>query len=193
MVTTWPKEDGSPLPKPSPQPNTVISPAQPNKRPNFSPAETAVHRSPLLSPALTKMTPAKQTKTKSGAAGFLPRTPVRDDESLTSCPPFSVPNYMVPTVSAKAKARAYVGSPRDRPVEGAAATQAQPSKRMSLGQSIGPFRWGKATSNMLSGKKDSAPQRMSGTLKPMDAIGNISVDSTTSLPAGLGRKPFNFK
>lgn len=192
MVTTWPKEDGSPLPKPSPQPNTVISPAQPNKRPNFSPAETAVHRSPLLSPALTKTTPAKQVKTKSGAAGFSPRTPVRDDESLTSCPPFLVPNYMVPTFSAKAKVRAYVGSPRDRPAEGAAAMRAQPRKRMSLGQSIGPFRWGKGTSNIFLGM-DSASQRMSGTLKPMHAIGNISVDSTTSLPAGLGRRPFKFK
>nr|GEW38981.1 hypothetical protein [Tanacetum cinerariifolium] len=38
---------------------------------------------------------------------------MKDDDSLMSCPPFSVPNYMSPTVSAKAKVRP-TSNPKDR-------------------------------------------------------------------------------
>lgn len=52
---------------------------------------------------------------------------MKDDDSLVSCPPFSVPNYMAPTVSAKAKAR----------------PNSEPKRRFSLplSSNIGSFKW----------------------------------------------------
>ncbi|MED6158074.1 IQ-domain [Stylosanthes scabra] len=80
--------------------------------------------------------------------------PLKDDDSLTSCPPFSVPNYMAPTVSAKAKVRAN-SNPRDR-FGGGGTPTSDSKRRLSF-----PF-----------------------------TQGNMSVDSTVSLPATMGRKPF---
>lgn len=111
--------------------------------------------------------------------------PAKDDDSLTSCPPFSAPNYMTPTVSAKAKARA-TSNPRER----FPGTPSESKRRLSfpLTQGIGSFKWNKGS--FFSGK-DSSSQR--GLLKnqSIHSIGNVSVDSTVSMPATVGKRPFN--
>ncbi|XP_068665538.1 protein IQ-DOMAIN 13-like [Aristolochia californica] len=125
---------------------------------------------------------------KVGGTEFSPRTPLRDDESLTSCPPFTLPNYMVPTESAKAKVRAH-SNLNERSVS---TPRSDSKKRMTfaLGQSIGSIRWSKGS--LFSGK-DSGTNVMGGTHKPMHSIGNLSVDSIVSMPAAVGSKPFQFK
>ncbi|GLT91571.1 hypothetical protein SLE2022_094530 [Rubroshorea leprosula] len=112
---------------------------------------------------------------------------LRDDDSLTSCPPFSVPNYMTPTVSAKAKVR-----PSSIPKERYLGTPSSESKRrlsFPLTQGIGSFKWNKGS--FFSGKKDSSSQRGLDKRQSLQSIGNLSVDSTVSMPATVGRKPFN--
>lgn len=71
--------------------------------------------------------------TFSGAATF------KDDDSLMSCPPFSVPHYMAPTVSAKAKARAG----KERIPDSPSSTVDESKRRVSFpfGQAIGSFKW----------------------------------------------------
>ncbi|XP_068646717.1 protein IQ-DOMAIN 13-like [Aristolochia californica] len=117
------------------------------------------------------------------------RTPLRDDESLTSCPPFSEPNYMAPTESAKAKARAQ-SNLNERSTS---TPSGKTKKRMTfaLGQSIGSIRWSKGMS-FFSGS-DSGSKLKGGTPEAIHSIGNVSVDSTVSLPAAVGSKPFRFK
>ncbi|KAK8585411.1 hypothetical protein V6N13_050390 [Hibiscus sabdariffa] len=112
--------------------------------------------------------------------------PAKDDDSLTSCPPFSVPNYMAPTVSAKAKVRA-----NSNPKERYMGTPGSESKRrlsFPLTQGIGSFKWGKGS--LFSGK-DSRSQRGLDKHQSLQSLGNLSVDSTVSMPATVGRKPFN--
>ncbi|OVA05145.1 IQ motif [Macleaya cordata] len=133
------------------------------------------------SPA-NKSTPVNHSKPRSINRGEFP---LRDDDSLTSCPPFSVPNYMTPTVSAKAKVRSH-SNPKDR----LPATPIRDQKRrlsFPLTQSIGSLRWNKGS---LFSSKDSSSHIMLGKNKPVHSIGNLSIDSTVSMPAALGRKPF---
>lgn len=130
-------------------------------------------------------TPVKHAKPRSSAAEYSFDVPLRDDESLTSCPPYPVPNYMVPTLSAKAKARA-----QSNPKERLSATPSHEQKRrlsFPLTQSIGSLRWNKGS---LFSSKDSTSQRLLGKHSSMQSIGNLSVDSTVSLPVGVGRPPF---
>ncbi|XP_010927902.2 protein IQ-DOMAIN 13 [Elaeis guineensis] len=99
---------------------------------------------------------------------------LRDDESLTSCPALAVPNYMAPTASAKAKVRS-LAEDRDG------------KRRFSFGldQSIGSLQWSKGES-LFAATRDAGSQRMgAGKHKK-----TLSVDSTVSLPAGVGRRPF---
>ncbi|XP_058102500.1 protein IQ-DOMAIN 13 [Magnolia sinica] len=181
--------------KPSPEPNARIKPHN-YKQPKFSVEgfDVATPRSgkssPMMKakhvPILTVKTP--QNNSPAHSKPMKPRTSMdghslgaallRDDESLTSCPSFSVPNYMVPTVSAKAKVRAH-SIPKER---SAAPAERVSKKRLSfpLTHSIGALFTG----------KDSTSQRMSGNHKSLQSIGNLSVDSTISLPVGVGRKPF---
>ncbi|XP_042520649.1 protein IQ-DOMAIN 14 [Macadamia integrifolia] len=109
--------------------------------------------------------------------------PLRDDASLTSCPPFSVPNYMVPTVSAKAKVRA--NNPKERETMVSSSHGRRRRLSFPLTQSIGSLRWNKVFST-----KDSSSHRMLEKNQTLQSIGNLSVDSTVSLPVGVGRKPF---
>ncbi|KAL4312863.1 hypothetical protein GQ457_01G035140 [Hibiscus cannabinus] len=112
--------------------------------------------------------------------------PAKDDDSLISCPPFSVPNYMAPTVSAKAKLRA-----NSNPKERYMGTPGSESKRLlsfPLTQGIGSFKWGKGS---LFSSKDSRSQRGLDKHQSLQSLGNLSVDSTVSMPATVGRKPFN--
>ncbi|XP_019175267.1 PREDICTED: protein IQ-DOMAIN 14 [Ipomoea nil] len=110
--------------------------------------------------------------------------PLKDDDSLTSCPPFSVPSYMAPTVSAKAKARAS-SNPRERSTSSAAGTPTNDSKRrfsFPLTPNIASFKW-----NRGSSKDPTTPQRET----EKQGGDGVSVDSTVSMPAIVGRKPFN--
>lgn len=111
--------------------------------------------------------------------------PLRDNDSLTSCPPFSVPNYMTPTVSAQAKVRSH-SNPKDRLL---ATPDREQKRRLSfpLTQSIGSMRWGKSP---LFSSKDSSSRSVLGKNQPVHSVGNVSVDSTVSLPAHLRRRPF---
>ncbi|CAL1404713.1 unnamed protein product [Linum trigynum] len=116
--------------------------------------------------------------------------PSKDDDSLTSCPPFSRPNYMTPTVSAKAKARAN-SNPRERfPLPG---TPSSEKRRVSFpfggGQS---FKWNAGSLfSSNSNNKGSGSPRVIEKHQPIHSIGNLSVDSTVSMPAAVGRRPFN--
>ncbi|KAG1328270.1 hypothetical protein COCNU_01G022040 [Cocos nucifera] len=101
---------------------------------------------------------------------------LRDDDSLTSCPAFTLPNYMVPTASAKAKVRSSLAADHEG------------KRRFSfgLGQSIGSLRW-----SPFAAGKDAGSQRTGmGKHKKTFSVGGLSVDSTLSLPAGVGRRPF---
>ncbi|XP_010258470.1 PREDICTED: protein IQ-DOMAIN 14 isoform X2 [Nelumbo nucifera] len=111
---------------------------------------------------------------------------MRDDESLTSCPPFSMPNYMAPTVSAKAKVRSQ-STPKGRPLVSTPSQELKKRFSFPLNQSIGSLRWNKGS---IFSSKDSSSQRITGKHKSMQSISNLSVDSSISLPIGIGRKSF---
>lgn len=98
---------------------------------------------------------------------------LRDDESLTSCSPFSVPHYMAPTVSAKAK---LIGCTTPTSMT------TQSKTRISF-----PFKWSKPTLFSNSTKNSSTnnnSQRALDNNQSLQCVGNLSVDSTVSLPAG---------
>lgn len=103
---------------------------------------------------------------------------MKDDDSLTSCPPFSGPSYMSPTISAKAKFRGKtileernIGTPSN-------------SSRRRLSFPLTPSSTGSVKWNKGSGK-DAA------SLKEHESMGDhMSVHSTGSTPTVVGRKPF---
>ncbi|KAH6815986.1 hypothetical protein C2S51_020806 [Perilla frutescens var. frutescens] len=108
--------------------------------------------------------------------------PLRDDESLTTCPPFSTPNYMTPTASASAKAKVRASSnPRER-VPGTPANDSKRRFSFSLTSNIGSFKWNKGTTKDSASHKQTSSHFMGG---------DLSVDSTVSMPAAVGRRPFN--
>ncbi|KAI3978310.1 hypothetical protein MKX01_013108 [Papaver californicum] len=153
------------------------------KSPLGSMARTPVHLSSSRSPLPNKpSTPMKHPKPRSVMGGDYP---LRDNDSLTSCPPFSVPNYMTPTVSAQAKVRSH-SNPKDRLL---ATPDREQKRRLSfpLTPSIRSMRWGKSP---LFSSKDSSSRSVLGKNQPVHSVGNVSVDSTVSLPAHLGRRPF---
>ncbi|KAJ9178285.1 hypothetical protein P3X46_010182 [Hevea brasiliensis] len=140
-------------------------------------ARTPVHRTPQAN--TSGLSKYSRARTSGAESPF--DLPLKDDDSLTSCPPFLVPNYMVPTVSAKAKARA-----NSNPKERFPGTPSSEKRRLSfpLTQGIGSFKWNKGS---LFSNKDSSSQRV---LDKHESL-NLSVDSTVSMPATVGRKPFN--
>lgn len=113
-------------------------------------------------------------------------TPLRDDESMTSCPPLASPNYMVPTISAKAKVRSQV-SPS------AKSQGLEPTKRrLSFASAKSPFSslsWGKGS---IFTSKEANSRGPLGLNMGMHSPGRLSIDSTMSLPVGVGRKPFRW-
>ncbi|KAI3980463.1 hypothetical protein MKX01_038635 [Papaver californicum] len=153
------------------------------KSPLGSMARTPVHLSSSRSPLPNKPgTSMKHPKPRSVMGGDYP---LRDNDSLTSCPPFSVPNYMTPTVSAQAKVRSH-SNPKDRLL---ATPDREQKRRLSfpLTPSIGSMRWG---ASPLFSSKDSSSKSVLGKNQPVHSVGNVSVDSTVSLPAHLGRRQF---
>ncbi|XP_057957241.1 protein IQ-DOMAIN 13-like isoform X2 [Malania oleifera] len=126
----------------------------------------------IQSPSLQRF-----SKPRTSAADSNFDAPLKDDDSLTSCPPFPVPNYMSPTASARAKARAYPSHKLPSPSD---------DQKRRLSFPLTPSKWSKG-----SLFKDSPSHKMLDKHQSAQSVGNLSVDSTTSLPAGLGRKPFN--
>lgn len=115
----------------------------------------------------------KYAHSGASTAASTSRFPLKDDDSLTSCPPFSVPNYMTPTISAREKAR---------PREGSMGTPSSHTMRRSsfpLTPNMGSFKWNRGSSKGAASLKecDGSADRM-------------SVNSTVSMPATVGRKPF---
>ncbi|XP_031122366.1 protein IQ-DOMAIN 14-like [Ipomoea triloba] len=118
----------------------------------------------------------KYTRARSNATGSPFQYPSKDDDSLTSCPPFSAPSYMAPTISAKAKSRPNLREGEfETPSSGTARRLTFP-----FTPNIGSFKWNKGSN------KDAA------SLREFDkSADGLSVDSTVSMPAIVGRKPFN--
>ncbi|KAF7150932.1 hypothetical protein RHSIM_Rhsim02G0084500 [Rhododendron simsii] len=196
-----------PRPKPSPtpspfnykQPNIGASPFN-YKQPNIG-----VNNLELLTPRSTRSatpmrtryqyTPSNRTPTnssfqmkhsKSRTSNAGSAFDMKDDDSLMSCPPFSVPNYMTPTASAKAKARESGSILKDR-FPGTPGADSNSKKRFSfmLTSNFASFKWNKGSS------KDSNPQRVIEKQKSLHSVGDVSIDSAVSMPAAFGRKPFN--
>lgn len=104
---------------------------------------------------------------------------------------------MAPTVSAKAKVRAS-SNPRERSFGSAGSVgggtpNSDSRRRLSfpLPQGIGSFKWAKGS--LFSSNKDPVPSshnRTPDNYQSLESLGNVSVDSTVSLPARVGRKPF---
>ncbi|KAL9240693.1 hypothetical protein vseg_014881 [Gypsophila vaccaria] len=111
----------------------------------------------------------------------------KDDDSLTSCPPFSGPRYMSPTASAQAKLKAGKEPFPDSP---GSITSDVSKRRVSypLGPATGSFKWNKGS---YFSNKDTSSQRGLGKNPTAQSVGNLSIDSSTSMPASVGRKPFN--
>lgn len=94
----------------------------------------------------------------------------KDDDSLTSCPPFSGPSYMSPTISARAKFRG-----KSIPEERNTGRTPSNSSRRRLSFPLTPRSGKDATS-----------------LRDHESTGDhMSVGSTASTPSVVGRKPFN--
>ncbi|XP_004505151.1 protein IQ-DOMAIN 13 isoform X2 [Cicer arietinum] len=152
--------------------------------PSSKPARTPPFRTPQTN---TSSMMSKHSRPRALGANSPFDMPLKDDDSLISCPPFSVPNYMASTVSAKAKVRAS-SNPRERfggsSVGGGTPTPSNDSKRrvsFPLSQRIG---------SLFSSKDPHGSHRTPDKYQSFESIGNVSVDSTTSLPARVGRKPF---
>ncbi|THG02974.1 hypothetical protein TEA_011466 [Camellia sinensis var. sinensis] len=134
----------------------------------------------------------RYSKPRTSAANSAFDMAMKDDDSLTSCPPFSVPNYMVPTVSAKAKVRAG-SNPRERfpgtpsSVGGGGGGDSKRRFSFPLTPNIGSFKWNKGGSS----KESTTPQRVLEKHSSLQSIDDLSIDSTISMPAAVGRKPFN--
>lgn len=153
-----------------------ISSATPRSSKSAIPASSKNLRmqSSIRTPAAITVKASKYSRSRAnGAKSPYDHLSLKDDDSLTSCPPFSVPNYMAPTASAKAKVRPG-SNPRDR-----------------FPRTATP-EWKKRFFPLFSGKNSTSPGILDKR-QPLHAIGNVSVDSTVSLPAGVGtgRKPFN--
>ncbi|KAI3697148.1 hypothetical protein L6452_29943 [Arctium lappa] len=152
------------------------------------PPRTRQQMTPTRTPPSTTPNLMKYSKAKGSAAGS--PYPMKDDDSLMSCPPFSVPNYMSPTVSAKAKARP-TGNPKDL-LASTAASETSSKRRFSfpLTQNLGSsFKWNKRSSSKDS--TASQAQRVLEKHKSPRSIGDLSMDSAISMPATVGRRPFN--
>lgn len=139
---------------------------------------------PNRSPLASSSSYTKYSKPRASAANSAYDAALKDDDSLVSCPPFSVPNYMTPTVSAKAKSRAN-SNPRER-FPGTPGSDSKRRFSFPLTPNVGSFKWNKGSN------RDSASQTGMEKREDSRSIGDFSVDSTVSMPAALvGRRPFN--
>ncbi|KAH9620809.1 hypothetical protein KSS87_003659 [Heliosperma pusillum] len=113
----------------------------------------------------------------------------RDDDSLTSCPPFTGPRYMSPTASAQAKLKLGKEQFPDSPTSITSdASKRRASFPLGRSPSPGSFKWNKGS---LFSTKETSSQRSLGKIPTAQSVGNLSIDSSTSMPVSVGRKPFN--
>ncbi|CAH8333285.1 unnamed protein product [Eruca vesicaria subsp. sativa] len=141
----------------------------------------------------TLLTPSRPIRTGTSRYSRGRDSPFRDNDSLTSCPPF--PSYMAPTVSAKAKVRPS-SNPKER-VMGTPSSVNSEKRRMSYPptqQGMDTFRWNKGSLLMSnSSSQRGGPGSPGGVVlekhKTLKSVGNLSIGSTVSMPDG--RKPFN--
>ncbi|CAM8951124.1 unnamed protein product [Rhodiola kirilowii] len=172
-------------------PRSTKSSFIPRWKPSHTPTRT-VSQAPTPGRALQLNTPNRTSSGRQTTKHSKPKPTgvesplVKDDDSLNSCPQFSAPSYMAPTASAKAKVRA--GSTLTEE------TDATPGRRFTfpLSQGIGSFKWNKGSSLFLNkeAKNDHSERKLEKD-ESFHSAGNLSVDSTTSLPVEVGRKPFN--
>ncbi|XVF84292.1 hypothetical protein PTKIN_Ptkin17bG0025400 [Pterospermum kingtungense] len=164
----------------TPTPKSTRSTILPATRPMRTPPSSRIKQASSSSGL------SKYSRPRASGADSPFDLPLKDDDSLISCPPFSVPSYMTPTVSARAKVRGS-SSPRERFM---GTPRSESSRRLSfpLTQGTGSFKWSKGS--LFSGK-DSSSQTGLDKHQSLQSIGNLSVDSTVSMPATVGRKPFN--
>ncbi|ONK56890.1 uncharacterized protein A4U43_C10F14300 [Asparagus officinalis] len=140
----------------------------------------------LSTPRSSKVLPSPRSKLSLKTSNKRHQSSMRDDDSLTSCPAFRpVPNYMAPTVSAKAKVR-------ENQIDGGRDGRNGEKKKFSfsLTQSIGSLRWGKGPLFAAAKEPVTVQRAARGKHRSTNSIGGASVDSTVSLPVGVGRKPF---
>ncbi|KAJ8538542.1 hypothetical protein K7X08_027763 [Anisodus acutangulus] len=136
---------------------------------------------PIRTPQMNSPSLKKYSRARASAANNYPfDLPLKDDDSLTSCPPFSVPHYMSQTASAKARANS---NPKER----------NPEKQSSDAKKRFSFP---LTPNIWSSKWSKGPGKDSTSRKEVDKhesmADHISVDSNISMPAVVGgRRPFN--
>ncbi|KAK3162716.1 hypothetical protein QOZ80_1BG0092850 [Eleusine coracana subsp. coracana] len=177
-----------------PDPTTKPRPSRDTVSTAFTTAATTPARSVASSSYYAKPSrPARTIATKGVGSTAAPASSIRDDESLTSCPAFGVPNYMTPTVSASAKARARAQMLQRKRQQQEKAAQEKPRFSFGLGQSIGtwaksPF-W-KQQQPPPSSRVATPAASVAGRHRPTRSIGGLSVDSTVSMPAGIGRPLF---
>lgn len=150
-------------------------------------------RTPLSSRAAQASTSSlsKYSRRRASGADSPFSLPLKDDDSLTSCPPFSAPNYMTPTVSARAKVRAS-SNPKER-LPGTPGSESS-KRRLSFpfSQGIeGSIKWNSQRGSLSSSNKDPNFGKVLDRHQSLQSIGNSSVNSTVSMPATVGRKPFN--
>ncbi|KAJ0239813.1 Protein IQ-DOMAIN 14 [Hirschfeldia incana] len=143
----------------------------------------------------TFLTPSRPFRTSRYSIGRLrgQDSPFKDDDSFSSCPPY--PRYMAPTASAKAKVRPN-SSPKER-VSGTPSVSSE-TRRMSYPltqQGLDMFRWNKGSLHMSNSGSQRGPGSPGGVVlekkKALKSVGNLSIDTTVSMPATVGRKPFN--
>ncbi|KAH0912414.1 hypothetical protein HID58_035735 [Brassica napus] len=170
--------------RPSPSPQAHSSNKNHSRLNNsFDVSTPNSSKSAFLTPSRPIHTPQPSRYSRGGRA--TQDSPFKDDDSLTSCPPFSAPSYMAPTVSAKAKLRAN-SNPKER-VDGTT-----PEKRRSSFP-LGSFKWNKGSLFMSNNNKGS-PSSGAVVLekhKTLKSVGNMSIDSTVSMPATIGKRSFN--
>ncbi|XP_018472539.1 protein IQ-DOMAIN 14 isoform X2 [Raphanus sativus] len=143
----------------------------------------------------TFLTPSRPFRTSRYSIGRLrgQDSPFKDDDSFASCPPY--PRYMAPTVSAKAKVRPN-SNPKER-VMGTLSVSSE-TRRMSYPptqQGLDMFRWNKGSLHMSNSGSHRGSGSPGGVVlekhKTLKSVGNSSIGTTISMPATVGRKPFN--
>lgn len=148
-------------------------------------------KSAYLTPSRPIHTPQPSRYSRGGGRGTQD-SPFKDDDSLTSCPPFSAPSYMAPTVSAKAKLRAN-SNPKER-VDGATPVNNKKEKRRSSFP-LGSFKWNKGSLFMSNNNKGPGSSSSGAVVlekhKTLKSVSNMSIDSTVSMPATIGKRSFN--
>lgn len=182
-------------PSPSPQPQ---SSSQNHFRLNnsFDTSTPNSSKSTFVTPSRPIHTPQPYSSSVSrysrGGGRATQDSPFKDDDSLTSCPPFSAPSYMAPTVSAKAKLRA-----NSNPKERMDRTPVSTNEKRRSSFPLGSFKWNKGSLFMSSNSNNKGPgSSSSGAVvlekhKTLKSVGNLSIDSTVSMPATIGRRAFN--